>query len=251
MYGREMPWRHNADPYKVLISEIMLQQTQVDRVRPKYEQFLKLFPDFEALAQSSVAEVSRAWQGLGYNRRALALRSLAQVVVDQYGGKLPQSAEELDALPGIGPATAGSLSAFAHNLPVPFIETNIRRVYIHFFFPRSKAVSDEKIMKLVDETLDRKRPRDWFYALMDYGTFLKTKVENPNRKSKHYTKQSRFEGSRRQVRGAVLRRVLAAPATHTTLSQELGFSSERIDEVVRLLVDEGFLKQEGNLVLAS
>ncbi|MES2953522.1 MAG: A/G-specific adenine glycosylase [Patescibacteria group bacterium] len=244
MYGREMPWRHNPDPYAVLISEIMLQQTQVDRVRPKWEAFLKQFPDFSALAQASSADVIRAWQGLGYNRRALGLKRLAEIVVLDHQGKLPSDSVVLETLPGIGPATAGSLAAFAFNLPAPFIETNIRRVYIYFFFPRAKKVKDSDILKLVGETIDKKNPREWFYALMDHGAFLAKKVPNPNRKSKTYTKQSPFVGSRRQIRGALLRALSLSPMLSLEeLSRATDFPVDTIAEVSRLLEKEGFLKE--------
>src|ERR1700728_3957745 len=133
--GRNLPWREDVTPYGVVVSEIMLQQTQVTRVAAKFNPFLKKFPDFAALAKASTIEVLREWQGLGYNRRGLNLQRLAKIVTEKYGGKLPKMYEELLELPGIGPNTAGSIMAFAFNIPRAFIETNIRSVYIHFFFP--------------------------------------------------------------------------------------------------------------------
>ena len=169
---------------------MMLQQTQVERVIEKYGHFLTKFPDFASLSRSPLKEVLEAWQGLGYNRRALSLTKLAKVVVSQYGGRTPAKLEALMKLPGIGPATAGSILAFAfHESPV-FVETNIRRTFIHHFFQDREGIHDCEIMPLVEATLDRSNPREWYYALMDYGSMLKKKIENPNKKSAHYVRQS-------------------------------------------------------------
>lgn len=207
-YGRDLAWRNIQDPYRIVVSEIMLQQTQVERVSRMYPLFIKKFPSFRELGRAPVSQVLLAWQGLGYNRRALNLQKLAQIVSEKYKGKLPETVEELDALPGIGKGTAGSLSAFVFNKPVPFIETNIRRVFIHHFFADKKGVHDDEILRLVGKTVDAKNPREWYYALMDYGSHLGKKVENPNRRSRHYSKQSKFEGSDRQLRGELLREIL-------------------------------------------
>lgn len=193
------------DPYRIFVSEIMLQQTQAPRVIEKYNLFVKKFPTFVSLARASFRQIYSVWQGLGYNRRALQLKKAAEIVVKEFNGKLPKSVEALDALPGIGPATAASVSAFAFNQPTVFIETNIRSVFIHFYFPKKKKVSDAEIMKLVARTLDKKNPRQWYNALMDYGAMLKEKHGNPNRHSRHYIKQSKFAGSHRQLRGQILR----------------------------------------------
>lgn len=249
--GREMPWRETRDPYAIFISEVMLQQTQVDRVRPKYEAWLATFPTWETLASAPVSKVLTAWQGLGYNRRALALKRAAEMVVSLHGGTLPKDRQALDDLPGIGAATAGSLSAFCFNLPEIFIETNIRRVYIHFFFPKKADVTDAQIEKLLALSVDQKNPREWYYALMDYGAYLSKTTVNANKRSKHYAVQSRFEGSRREVRGAILREVLKRPQETDALYHTLPFSKERIDEVIRLLTEEGFLVCKNNLVLPS
>ena len=210
-HKRAMPWRQTKNPYHILVSEIMLQQTQVDRVMGKYGEFLAKFPDFETLARAPWPEVLAIWQGLGYNRRALALKRLAQGVMENWGGTLPTSAEDLRSLPGIGPATAGALLAFAFAQPVAFIETNIRRVFLHFFFADREGVTDREILPLVEETLDRKRVRDWYYALMDYGAELKGSFPNPNRRSAHYARQSPFAGSNREVRGFILKKLLEEP----------------------------------------
>ncbi len=210
---REFAWRGISDPYAVLVSEMMLQQTQTQRVVPKYEEWMKAFPTARSLAEASLSEVLSHWVGLGYNRRALFLQKACQAVCSEYNEVFPQSQEALQKLPGIGPYTAGAVSTFAFNQPNVFIETNIRSVYIHFFFSdallndETKKIDDRDIAPLVEVTLDRSNPREWYYALMDYGADLKKKVVNPSRKSRQYTRQSRFEGSLRQARGAILRQL--------------------------------------------
>ena len=252
-HKRAMPWRETQDPYHILVSEIMLQQTRVERVLGKYGKFLARFPDFETLARAPWPEVLAEWQGLGYNRRALALKRLAQVVMEDWGGKLPRREDDLRSLPGIGPATAGALLAFAYEQPVAFIETNIRRVFLHFFFAGQEAISDRKILPLVGQTLDRERVREWYYALMDYGAALKVAGPNPNRRSAHYTRQSPFSGSNREVRSLILRTLLGEPIlSFEELAQAVGLDEERIRAALEQLVAEGFVVREGDrLQLAS
>lgn len=207
-HGRVFPWRRTKDPYKIMVSEMMLQQTQTSRVVEKYKQFLKLFPTVAALAQASRVEVLRVWQGLGYNRRALYLQQAATAITSKYRGKVPDDHDALISLSGIGPNTAGAIRAFAFNQSSVFIETNIRRVFIHFFFPRSKQVNDALIRRLVEQSVDQANPREWYWALMDYGVHLAAITENANRRSAHYSKQSPFENSLRQLRGKLIRLLL-------------------------------------------
>ncbi|MCR4322953.1 MAG: A/G-specific adenine glycosylase [Candidatus Azambacteria bacterium] len=247
-HGRhDMPWRKTASPYRIVVSEVMLQQTQVGRVTLKYKEFIKRFPNFSALAHAPLSDVLSAWQGLGYNRRALFLKKLAEVVVGKYKGKLPQDPEVFHTLPGIGKATAGSIAAFAFNHPSVFIETNIRRVFIHFFFPRSKKVSDDAIMRLVAEAVDRKNPREWYFALMDYGTMLAVQEkENPNRKSAHYVKQKPFTGSDRQVRGKIVVLLVKKKSlTVRAVAQQTHEPVERIEKIFAQLEKEGFVRCRG------
>ena len=246
MHARMFPWRQTHDPYHILVSEFMLQQTQVQRVLLKYTPFLAAFPTFESLAGSGLKEVMACWQGLGYNRRALALKAAAEIVVQAYAGELPQNPEELMRLPGIGRSTVGAILAFAFQIPVPFIETNIRRVFIHCFFPGQVEVTDARIMPLVEATLDHDNPRDWYYALMDYGTMLKERFDNPNRQSAHYQRQAPFEGSRRQVRGRILKVLLDHPRLSLPeIAALVGRPPEDLAEVVNALEQEGFLKRRG------
>jgi A/G-specific adenine glycosylase len=240
-HGRhDLPWRVTDDPYAILISEVMLQQTQVPRVIPKFREFLVAFPTFRALANAPVAKVLRLWQGLGYNRRALMLQRCAQAVVRDHAGTLPNGYETLVELPGIGPYTAGAVMAFAFNEPWPVVETNIRRVILHHFFPGQHAVPDAKVRRVVERTLDRRNPRRWYAAMMDYGTHLAETIPNPNWRSRQYTKQSKFEGSLRQVRGRVLRALLEhGPLTPTRLAAVA--KDARFDVVVTGLEREGFV----------
>ncbi len=254
--GRDLPWRKTRDPYAILVSEIMLQQTQTDRVAPKYSAWMKQFPTVEALAKAKVSEALKLWQGLGYNRRALALKGSAEMIVKEYGGVFPKNIEAIDALPGVGPYTAGAIAAFAFNQPSAFIETNIRTVYLHFFFKGKRNVRDEEILGVVERTLPRKQHsnilknvgmsrgvREWYNALMDYGAMLKRTVGNPNIHSASYAKQSTFKGSRREVRGAILRKASALPY----LSPEDVLSTEHpVADIFSELVSEGFLRKQGS-----
>jgi len=245
-HRRAMPWRETRNPYHILVSEIMLQQTQVERVAGKYPEFLVRFPDFETLAEAPLPEVLSVWQGLGYNRRALALKRLAQQVVEKWGGGLPATEEDLRSLPGIGPATAGALLAFAFEQSVVFIETNIRRVFLHFFFPGREGVTDREILPLLAETLDLEQVRDWYYALMDYGTELKERGPNPNRRSAHYTRQAPFAGSNREMRGLILKTLLIRPVlSEQELARAVGRSTTRLRGILAQLEAEGFLVREG------
>lgn len=216
-----MPWREHIDPYWVMVSEIMLQQTQVDRVKPKFATFIATFPTVTALAKVPLAEVLKVWVGLGYNRRAKFLHSAAREIVERYNGKLPQDQKELTTLPGIGPNTAGAIMAYAFNVPVVFIETNIRSVLLYHFFATQEKVSERELLEVATAVLDMNNPREWYWALMDYGTFLKKTVGNNIAKAASYKKQSTFKGSLRQIRGQVIA-VLSSGAQ----------SQERLAEVI-------------------
>ncbi len=243
-YKRDFPWRRTRDPYRILVSEVMLQQTQTSRVEGKYVEFLKRFPNFKSLAKAPLKDVLRAWSGLGYNRRALNLKKAAEIVAQKYKGKLPRETELLDDLPGIGPGTAGAIQAFAFNFPSVFIETNIRRVFIHFFFPKKRRIDDREIFKLIEESLPADRQaREWYWALMDYGAMLgRGQKENPNRKSRHYKKQPKFQGSDRQLRGRILRLSLAdARISLKDAVRKIGGDNGRTARIWKNLKSEGFL----------
>ncbi|HVU59879.1 MAG TPA: hypothetical protein VHC98_03515 [Candidatus Saccharimonadales bacterium] len=249
-HGRhDLLWRlpgadGSFDPYTILVSEIMLQQTQVPRVIPKFTTFLQQFPTADALAAAPLGEVLVAWQGLGYNRRAKFLWQAAHMVAGQFGGVFPHTAKELMRLPGVGANTAGAVLAYAHNVPALFVETNIRTVYIHHFFQDQTAVPDAAILELVAQTIDRHNPREFYWALMDYGTYLKQTVGNLSRAGKGYATQSKFEGSLRQLRGKALRLLAAGPQREDALLEALG--DVRGAAVVERLAAEGLIRRLGD-----
>ena len=241
-YGRDMAWRNTTDPYPILVSEIMLQQTQVERVNTKFPEFIHAFPDFAALAAAPLGNVLTVWQGMGYNRRAIALQKCAIRVMNEYEGILPPDVAILATFPGIGRATASSIAAFAFNMPVVFIETNIRRVFIHFFFTGTDTVSDADLLPLVEKALYRNNPRLWYWALMDLGSALKKTVANPNRRSVHYVKQSPFEGSDREIRGMIIRMFLAEPGMSEKQLLDIRTDEPaRIKKILSALESEGFI----------
>jgi len=244
--GRDLPWRKRVTPYRVLVSEIMLQQTQVDRVIEKYRVFLAAFPNFKALANAPTAKLLKIWSGMGYNRRALSLKKLAQVVVAEHKGRLPRDPEQLVTLPGIGPYTAGAIAAFAFSRPVVFMDTNIRRVFIHEFLHDRQNIHDNDLVPLVRQALDANDPRKWYNALMDYGTMLKREHGNPNTKSAHYVRQAPFENSNRQVRGRIVKALVGGkPLTAGRIVQETGMDADRVKKNLIQLCKEGFIRKKG------
>lgn len=268
--GRSFPWRKTTDPYKILVSEIMLQQTQTERVVPKYIAWLERFPTVHSLASAPFADVLAYWSGLGYNRRARFLQEAARELslILEKTGSFPQSPEELDKLPGVGLYTACAVATFAFNRAEVFIETNIRSVFLFFFFQdalrqsktdeefsASLKIHDREIIPFIRESLYTENPREWYYALMDYGAALKKVVKNPNRKSAHYTRQSRFEGSIRQARGAILRQLTAIPVCEdaggglklSDIAKAENISYERLEEATKNLCAEKLLYKDGDV----
>lgn len=266
---RDLPWRDTRDPYGIWLSEVMLQQTQVARVLTRWPEWLERFPTVEALAGASTSDVLAAWQGMGYNRRALALKSAAEEICRSYGGAFPRDAAALKALPGIGPATAQGIRAFAFDLPGVYLETNVRAVFLHELFPQREGVPDRELVPLVratcpaDASDPRDDPRTWYFALLDYGAYLKRTIPNPSRRSSSHARQSRFEGSHRQKRAELVRVLLAhrsdAPggADFATVAAELASTEEKAGrsgvtdaEVLALLGElarEGFCREDDGI----
>ena len=262
---RDLPWRGVSDPYGVLVSEVMLQQTQVARVLKYWERWMGLFPTADALAAADTATVLEAWQGLGYNRRALALKRACEQCARVYGGTFPLEVDALVAFPGIGPATAAGVAAFAGNRPAVYLETNVRSVFLHELFPEGERVADGLLVPYVADTCPSpagsaggdRGPRSWYYALLDYGAFLKKQVANPSRRSAHHARQGKFEGSHREKRSFVLRQVLASPegidareamAALDAFEREAGrdpLGAAAFDALVEELAAEGFFRREG------
>lgn len=241
-----LPWRKNISAYQVWISEIMLQQTQVDRVIPFFKNWMKQFPTVQKLAQAPQTEVLRLWKGLGYNSRALRIKKTAEIIIRDYKGIFPKKYSEILKLPGIGPYTAGAISAFAYNEPITMIETNIRRVYIHHFFHDTTNVHDRDLTPLIIETMDVNNPREWFWALMDYGAYLGKTIPNPNKKSRHYVVQKKFKGSDREIRGKILAVLLESKKISleslNKKMKEVSGDSDRIERIVSIMEREEFLE---------
>lgn len=254
---RDLPWRRTRDPYKIWLSEVMLQQTQVARVETRWQEWLDRFPTVGDLAAAPVSDVLTAWQGMGYNRRALSLKKAAETIAQEYDGAFPRSVKELVTLPGIGPATAQGIRSFAFDLPGVYLETNVRTVVLHHLFPDASEVSDKELTSIVEATCPaavctdeadeatvrlqlagrfadpqdaRDTPRAWYYAMLDYGAYLKKTVPNPSRRAKAYTRQSKFEGSRRQKRAEAVRMLLEAQAQRMA-GVTTGAVSMRLSEV--------------------
>lgn len=272
---RTMVWRDISNPYKIFVSEMMLQQTQVERVKIKYVEFIKKFPTIKSVALADKNEILKTWQGLGYNRRALFIKRVCEEIISKHKGIFPKDFKTLQTLPGIGPSTAGAICAFAYNQPVFFIETNVRTVLLHFFFKNKEKVSDIEIMnvlkkatpyasarhprvdrdpeiKLLDSRLRGNddpivtTPKDWYYALYDYGTFLKKSLGKNktklHQKSKHHTKQSKFEGSFRQKRAQVLKLKLSnSHISDTEILNKLTLSPQELEDVIISLDRDGLI----------
>ncbi|MEK9176836.1 MAG: A/G-specific adenine glycosylase [Patescibacteria group bacterium] len=243
-HGRHaLPWRETRDPYRILVSEVMLQQTQVKRVIPFYAEFTRRFPTARSLARAPLSAVLRLWQGLGYNRRAKMLHDAAKRTMIYHSGQIPTSYEELAALPGVGDYTAKAIRVFAFNEPEVLLETNIRAAFLHHFFPRKHNVTDRALLPYMREVLSKKNPRRWYSALMDYGSHLKTLHLNPSRRSAHHVRQSQFKGSDREIRGAILRALAERPRGGESFAA-LPFANSRVEAQLGRLAAEGLIEQK-------
>jgi A/G-specific adenine glycosylase len=237
---RDMPWREDTRPYYVLVSELMLQQTQVARVVPKFEAFIDAFPSEKELASASLANVLIHWQGLGYNRRAKFLHEAAKDIVAR--GTFPDTREDLLKLPGVGKNTAGAILAYSFNQPCIFIETNIRTVYIHHFFNDQFDIDDKQITELLEQTIDHEHPREFYWALMDYGSWLKGNGVRNISSSKHYKKQSPLAGSLREMRGMIIRNL-----SNNTEVEQLKVDA-RFEQALKDLEREGMINSDSGII---
>jgi len=247
--GRIFPWRNIDDPWAILVSELMLQQTQTSRVEPKFRAWMERFPDAASVAAADLATIYEAWRGLGYNSRALRLRETAHICEEHYRGLPPQDERLLLELPGVGRYTARAVLAFAYGVPSAFLETNIRAALILHFFPGIEKVRDRDLEAAAQAVLDQGDPRTWYYALMDYGAWLKKHEPNPSRKAAGYTRQSKFQGSLRQARGAVLRAVSEqGPVTLGYFAAESGIEYGRLRSAAEALSVDGLVILEDEVV---
>lgn len=245
----DLPWRKTRDPYKILVSEVMLQQTQVERVIPFYAEFTGRFPTARSLARAPLSEVLKCWQGLGYNRRAKLLRSAAKILA----ARGIAGVSEFEKLPGVGPYTARAIAAFAYDTDAVFIETNIRTAVIHHFFAKQKKISDAEVEKILKRVLPEGRAREWYSALMDYGAHLKRSGISHNARSSAYARQSKFAGSLREARGAVLRELSKGTLPRVRLSGLLGVSRRaQTIRALKALQSEGLVRaKKGKFSLAD
>lgn len=244
---RDMPWREDTRPYYVLVSELMLQQTQVDRVIPKFNAFIKQFPDERTLASAGLADVLTLWSGLGYNRRAKFLHESAKKIITDYNGEFPERYAEILSLSGVGPGTAGAIMTYAFNQPTPFIETNVRTVYFHHFFESGEKVSDEQLRPLIEQTIDHDHPREFYWALMDYGTWLKKSGAGRINQSKHYKKQSPLKGSLRELRGILMKRLAKGDVPLIDLQKQY-IDDARFERAVEGLIADGLVTQSNQIL---
>lgn len=241
----DLPWRLTRDPYRIFVSEVMLQQTQVERVIPFYAAFLESFPTIDALAKAPLSRVLTRWQGLGYNRRAKMLHDAAKEVLQHHDEIMPRSVETLESLPGVGHYTARAVAAFAYNEDVVFVETNLRTAVIHHFFPDEEQVNDRDILLILEKALLKGDARRWYSALMDYGAHLKRSGIRVNVKSSAYAKQAAFRGSGREARGSILRSLAERPRNETYLSGILGPDREnQVRAQLEKLAHEGLIEKK-------
>ncbi|MDP3769548.1 MAG: A/G-specific adenine glycosylase [Candidatus Sungbacteria bacterium] len=241
-----LPWRWTnmrpVDPYQILVSEIMLQQTQVPRVLDKFPKFITAFPTMKHLAAAPLDTVLREWQGMGYNRRGLYLKQCAQKIMKQFNGKIPSDPSLLATLPGIGPYTSGAISCFAFNQPVIFLDTNIRKFFLHYFFSDTKRkISDKEIFLIAQRLLYKKNPRVWNYALMDYGALMLASKPDLLSRATSYHKQSPFLGSNRFFRSQIVQYLLKhKKATRAQLQKT---SPRDIRPLLASLCKEGIVRE--------
>ena len=253
-HKRDLPWRNTTEPYHILVSEIMLQQTQVSRVLVKYPEFLKAFPTIQTLASAKDSTLLKTWNGLGYWRRAKYLKETAKIITKTYNNEFPHDTKTLQTLPGIGHYTAGAVSCFAFNTRTAFMDTNIKRVYLHFFFPNKKEISDKELLQIAQQALPQKDCKNWHYALFDYGASV-LKNTNINKQSKSYRKQNKFKGSFRSFRAKTLKHLLAEPNQKTSKAKLLDFIEDALrqeeadyssQEILDSLIKDKLVKTKGN-----
>jgi len=230
---REFPWRDTTDPYYIMISEIMLQQTQAPRVVQKYLEFIERYQTLEGLAKATQTDLLSLWSGLGYNRRALWLQEAAREIVKT--DRFPQTSKELRKLKGIGPYTARSILIFAFNYDLATVDTNIRRILIAEGFAK-ESTSEKELMFIAEQLVPEGKSRDWHNALMDYGSIVLTSNKTG---IKPVSQQSKFKGSSREKRGKILKYLLdKKSATIDQLSEYTKTSSKQLEPILDKMIKE-------------
>ncbi len=244
---RDLPWRHTRDPYKILVSEVMLQQTQVTRVVSKYKEFLRQFPDIDTLANASPAQVLRAWKGMGYNRRALYLHKAAQIVGQEYHGKFPKDEKLLTKLPGLGKYTARALLVFAYKQDISLVDTNIRQIIAHFFFS-DKPQKESIIQDVADQLLPKGKAWEWHQALMDYGALRLARARSGQAfGNKALQRQKPFKDSNRFYRGRIIDRLREGEISEKKFLNELEKTYTKpgafLRSIIASLVKDGLMQR--------
>jgi A/G-specific adenine glycosylase len=246
---RELPWRRTHDPYRILVSEVMLQQTQVSRVLPKYEEFLMLFPDVTALARATPASVLRAWKGMGYNRRALYLQKTAQTVITVYKGEFPKRESELLKLPGLGMYTTRAIMVFAYKQDVAMVDTNIRQIITHYFFagvPQTPKI----IQEFADTLVPKGKSWEWHQALMDYGALampaLRPRRKPTDKKSIPFRETNRFYRGR--IIDCLRERAMDEAQLVKDMSARYDKPEDFVEVIIERLIDDGLVVKKKNIL---
>jgi A/G-specific adenine glycosylase len=238
--GRDLPWRNTTDAYNILISELMLQQTQVSRVIDYYTTWLKTWPTIQHLAQANFKDVLQAWMGLGYNTRGINLHKASKIIVQHYNADVIAAMDEYKKIPGVGKYTSQAVKIFSTNADIVTVDTNIRRIFIHEF-DLSQDISDSELWSIAQHCLPKGKSRQWHNALMDYGAmYLTSKKTGISPK----TKQSTFEGSDRQIRAQILRDLLNTPLTIHDLTQHYDHTTDRLLKILEKMKKQGIIKKE-------
>ena len=236
-HKRDLPWRHTRDPYRIMISEVMLQQTQVLRVLPKYREFIERFPTVVDLAKATSADVLRIWKGMGYNRRALYLHRTAKIICDQYNGHFPINYELLTTLPGLGTYTARAILVFAFKQEVPLVDTNIRQIITHFFFndqPQKESVIEEVARQLVPSG----KSWEWHQALMDYGALRLARARSGSLIKASRRTSVPFKDSNRFFRGRIIDRLREGDIRESKLASEFKKKYGKSDDFLKSILQE-------------
>jgi A/G-specific adenine glycosylase len=242
---RDLPWRKTTDPYKILLSELMLQQTQVKRVVVYYEKWIARWPTIHTFASAALPEVLQMWMGLGYNTRAISLHKTAKKIVALFDGDVLRAMQQYKELPGIGKYTSHAVRIFSTNADLVTVDTNIRRIFIsEFDLPEN--ISEHELWLLAEKCRPVGKSREWHNALMDYGALYLTAHKTGIRPT---TQQTQFEGSNRQIRAQILRHVLEKPMTGKELTQTLKIDQGRLGPILEKMINQHILMKKNNTYL--